>query len=111
MLKIQTIFLRLENSLKTFKDKFSKYLKQLREIDNPPMAAYEILILNKKSRNISRERFFLMRDAMSFVTPEYLYDTENEYYLVDIAKNKHGCIQLNKIQKYGKNERSVYAKA
>lgn len=111
MQKLQSMSQKLENSLKTFKENVSGFIKSMKELDNPPVPSYEILILNRKSRNISRQKFFLMRDAMSYVTPEYLYDTENEYYLVDIAKDKHKCIQLNKILNHGKNERSVYAKA
>jgi hypothetical protein len=102
---------KLENSLKTFKDGVSEFIKSLRELDNPPVPSYEILILNRKTRNTSRERFFQMKDAMSYVTPHYLYDTENEYYLVDVAKEKHKCIQLNKLRTHGQNERSVHAQA
>ena len=95
MQKLQIMSQRLENSLKTFKEGVSGFIKSIKELDNPPVHQYEILVLNRKTRNASREKFFLMKDAMSYVTPQYLYDTENEYYLLDIAKEEHKCIQLN----------------
>lgn len=101
MQKPQSMSQKLENSLKTFKDTVSEFIKSIREIDNPPIPSYEILTLNKKTRNTSRAKFFRMKDAMSYVTPHYLYDIENEYYLVDIGKEQHKCIQLNKIRTHG----------
>jgi hypothetical protein len=111
MQKLQSMSQKLENSLKTFKDTVSEFIKSIREIGNPPIASYEILVLNRKTRISSREKFFKMKDAMSYVTPQYLYDTENEYYLLDIGKEQHKCIQLNKISKHGQNERNIHAKA
>ena len=111
MQKLQIMSQKLENSLKTFKDTVSGFIKCMKELDNPPTYQYEILVLNRKTRISSREKFFKMKDAMSYVTPQYLYDTENEYYLFDIAKEHHKCIQLNKIRKHGQNERSIHAKA
>jgi hypothetical protein len=52
-----------------------------------------------------------MRDAMNFASPEYLYDVENEYFLMDLQNPNHGMIKLNKLQANGKNERSVHAEA
>lgn len=101
MQKLQIMSSKLENSLKTFRDGVSVFIKSLRELDNPPVPSYEILILNRKSRNATRQKFFRMKDAMSYVTPQYLYDTENEYYLLDIAKEDHRCVQLNKIRNHG----------
>lgn len=111
MQNLQSMSQKLENSLKTFKEGVSGFIKSIREMDNPPTYQYEILVLNRKSRNASREKFFLMKDAMNYVTPQYLYDTENEYYLLNIEKEEHKCIQLNKIRNHGQNERSIHAKA
>jgi len=111
MQKLQIMSQKLENSLKTFKDSVSEFIKSLKELDTPPVPSYEILTLNKKTRNTSRAKFFRMKDAMSYVTPHYLYDIENEYYLVDIGKKEHRCIQLNKIRTNGQNERSIHAEA
>lgn len=109
MVILQVMSYKLETSIKNIKDGVSDFIKSLREIDHPETPNYEILIMNKKSRNSKRKTFFQMKDAMNYVTPQYLYDTENEYYLLDISKECHGCLQLNKIRNNGQNERSFHA--
>lgn len=111
MQKLQIMSLRLENSLRTFKEGVSEFIKSIKEIDNPPQTRYEILVLNKHSRNCKRERFFEMKEAMSSVHPQYLFDTENEYFLINTCTPEQKCIKLNKLDTHGKNERSLYAQA
>lgn len=111
MQKLQIMSLKLENSLRTFKDSVSQFINSIKEIDTPPKTRYEILVLNRQSRNCKRQSFFQMKDAMSSVHPEYLYDTDNEYFLVNTCTPEHKCIKLNKLDTHGKNERSLHASA
>ncbi len=111
MQKLQIMSQKLENSLRTFKDSVSKFINSIKEIDTPPKTRYEILVLNRQSRNCKRQSFFQMKDAMSSVHPEYLYDTDNEYFLVNTCTPEHKCIKLNKLDTHGKNERSLHASA
>jgi hypothetical protein len=102
---------KLENSLRTFKDSVSQFINSIKEIDTPPKTRYEILVLNRQTRNCKRQSFFQMKDAMSSVHPEYLYDTDNEYFLVNTCTPEHKCIKLNKLDTHGKNERSLHTSA
>ena len=111
MQKLQIMSLKLENSLRTFKDSVSQFINSIKEIDTPPKTRYEILVLNRQTRNCKRQSFFQMKDAMSSVHPEYLYDTDNEYFLVNTCTPEHKCIKLNKLDTHGKNERSLHASA
>lgn len=111
MQKLQIMSLKLENSLKTFKDGVSNFIKSIKELDNPPETRYEILVLNKQSRNCKRQAFFQMKEALSSVYPQYLYDVDNEYFLINTCTPEQKCIKLNKLDTNGKNERSLYASA
>ena len=111
MQKLQIMSQKLENSLRTFKDSVSQFINSIKEIDTPPKTRYEILVLNRQTRNCKRQSFFQMKDAMSSVHPEYLYDTDNEYFLVNTCTPEHKCIKLNKLDTHGKNERSLHASA
>lgn len=111
MQKLQTMLPKLENSLKSFRDGISEFIKSIKEIDTPPQTRFEILVLNRKTRNCKRESFFEMKDAMSSVHPQYLFDTENEYFLLNTCTPEHKCIKLNKLDTHGKNERSIHAQA
>lgn len=111
MQKLQIMSQKLENSLRTFRDSVSEFIKSIKEIDEPPVPRFEILVLNRNSRNCVRKQFFEMREAMSSVTPAYLVDTENEYFLVNTSFPEHKIIKLNKLDTNGKNERSIHAQA
>ncbi len=111
MQKLQIMSQKLENSLRTFKEGVSEFIKSIKEVDNPPQTRYEILVLNRQTRNCKRESFFEMKEAMSSVHPQYLFDTENEYFLVNTCTPEHKCIKLNKINTHGKNEGSIHAQA
>ena len=93
------------------KEEFDRIIQKVKAIDEVPMPKYKILVMNRKSREFNSREFFTMRDAMSFAYPEYLYDIENEYFLMDLQNPKHGMIKLNKLEANGKNERSVHAQA
>ena len=109
MQKLQIMSQKLGNSLKTFKEGVSEFIKSVKEIDTPPQTRYEILVLNRQTRHCKRQSFFEMKDAMSFAHPHYLFDTENEYFLVNTCTPEHKCIKLNKLDTNGKNERSFHA--
>ena len=111
MQKLQTMLPKLENSLKSFRDGISEFIKSIKEIDQPPVPNFEILVLNRNSRNCIRKQYYEMREAMSSVTPAYLIDTENEYFLVNTSSPEHKIIKLNKLETNGKNERSIHAQA
>lgn len=111
MQKLQIMSQKLENSLRTFSNGVSEFIKSVKEIDTPPKTRYEILVLNRQSRNCRRQSFFQMKDAMSSVHPEYLFDTENEYFLINTCTPEQKCIKLNKLDTHGKNERSIHATA
>jgi hypothetical protein len=80
-------------------------------MDKVPMPKYKVLVMNRISREFKTNEFFSMKEAMSAVSPQYLYDTENEYFLMDLQNPKHGMIKLNKLETHGKNERSIHAQA
>ncbi len=106
------MFQKLKNLLEISRESFDRQMDKLRAFDDVPMPKYEILIMNRKGRNFNSQKFYTMKDAMNYVSPNYLYDTENEYYLLDIMNPRHGIIKLNKLQtNHGKNERSIHAQA
>lgn len=105
------MLLKLKNLLTTSKEEFDRIIQKVKAIDEVPMPKYKILVMNRKSREFNSREFFTMREAMNFASPEYLYDTENEYFLMDLQNPKHGMIKLNKLEANGKNERSVHAEA
>ena len=97
MLSHQTMFQKLKNLLEISRESFDRQMEKLRAFDDVPMPKYEILIMNRKGRNFNSQKFYTMKDAMNYVSPNYLYDTENEYYLLDIMNPRHGIIKLNKL--------------
>ena len=105
------MLLKLKNLLLNSREEFDRIIQKVRTIDEMPMPKYKILVMNRASRNFHSEEFFTMREAMNFASPEYLYDVENEYFLMDLQNPNHGMIKLNKLQANGKNERSVHAEA
>lgn len=105
------MLLKLKNLLLNSREEFDRIIKKVKAIDEVPMPKYKILVMNRKSREFNSREFFTMREAMNFAYPEYLYDIENEYFLMDLQNPKHGMIKLNKLEANGKNERSVHAEA
>jgi hypothetical protein len=105
------MLVKLKNLLITSKEEFDRIVQKVKAIDDVPMPKYKILVMNRSSREFKSREFYSMKDAMNFASPEYLYDIDNEYFLMDLQNPKHGMIKLNKLEANGKNERSVHAEA